>query len=350
MRIVGLDILRSVAILLVLFRHSQLFSSPLYDFGWLGVDLFFVLSGFLVSGLIFKEYKKRNKLNIKRFLLRRGFKIYPAFYIFLVGSIIIEHYRDGFIPTFPDLLGEVFYLQSYLSHIWTHTWSLAVEEHFYLGLALISFIAYKTRTLGKKQLVISTLIALIVLSFCMRLSISYPHRNEPFFSFMATHLRSDGILIGVLIAYLYHFTEFFKFFTKWRWAFLIVSIGLMAPGFYYVGGGYFMNTAGLSLVNLGFGILTLFSLSSPIADRFESKFPSLKLLSKPIILFFTLVGKHSYSIYLWHIACRNFMNDSLHYGPNMNSLIFFILSISVGVILSIIIERPFLKLRQRYVP
>ena len=344
MRIVGLDILRSVAILLVLFRHSQLFTNPLFDFGWLGVDLFFVLSGFLVSGLIFKEYKKRNKLNIKRFLLRRGFKIYPAFYIFLIGSIIIEHYRDGFIPTIPDLLGEIFYLQSYLSHIWTHTWSLAVEEHFYLALALFSFIAYKTRTLGKKQLDISTLIALIILSFCMRFYVSYPHRNEPFFSFMQTHLRSDGILIGVLTGYLYHFTSFFAYFSKYRWAFLIISVGLMLPGFYYEGGGYFMNTAGLSLVNLGFGLLTLFSLTN-----FDIQSDPLKQVSKPIVFFFTLVGKHSYSIYLWHIACRNFMNDNLNYGGNWNSLIFFILSISVGVALSLIIERPFLKLRERYV-
>lgn len=343
MRIVGLDILRSVAILLVLFRHSQLFTNPLFDFGWLGVDLFFVLSGFLVSGLIFKEYKKRNKLNIKRFLLRRGFKIYPAFYIFLAGSIIIEHYRDGFVPSIPDVLGEVFYMQSYLSHIWTHTWSLAVEEHFYLTLALFSFIAYKTRTLDRTKLVIPILIGLIVLSFCMRFYVSYPHRNEPFFAFMATHLRSDGILIGVLIGYLYHFTSFFTFFTKWRWAFLLASVALMAPGFIYVAGGYFMNTAGLSLVNLGFGILTLFSLTS-----FEIKSTELKQLTKPFVFFFTMVGKHSYSIYLWHIACRNFMNDNLTYGPNVNSFIFFAISIAVGVALSLIIERPFLKLRDRY--
>lgn len=344
MRIVGLDILRSVAILLVLFRHSQLFTNPLFDFGWLGVDLFFVLSGFLVSGLIFKEYKKRNKLNIKRFLLRRGFKIYPAFYIFLVGSIIIEHYRDGFIPTIPSLLGEVFYLQSYLTHIWTHTWSLAVEEHFYLAIALFSFIAYKTRSLEKRTLVISSLIGLLILSFCMRYSISYPHRNEPFFSFMQTHLRSDGILIGVLCGYLYHFTSFFQFFTKWRWAFLIISAMLMMPGFFYEGGSYFMNTAGLSIVNLGFGILTLFSVS-----HFNISSTTVKQLFKPFVFFFTLVGRHSYSIYLWHIACRNFATDNLHFGANWNSLIFFIMSISVGVILSLIIERPFLKLRDRYV-
>ncbi len=345
MRIVGLDILRSVAILLVLFRHSQLFTNPLFDFGWLGVDLFFVLSGFLVSGLIFKEYKRRNKLNIKRFLIRRGFKIYPAFYIFLAGSIIIEHYRDGFVPTIPDLLGEVFYMQSYLSHIWTHTWSLAVEEHFYLSLALFSFIAYKTRTLDRKKLVIPVLIGMIILSFCMRFYVSYPHRNEPFFSFMETHLRSDGILIGVLIGYLYHFTSFFNFFSRWRWAFLLVSFAMMAPGFMYVGGGYFMNTAGLSLVNLGFGILTLFSLTN-----FETSSHTLKKALNPFVFFFTMVGKHSYSIYLWHIACRNFMNDNLTYGPNINSVIFFAISISVGVALSLIIERPFLKIRDRYAP
>jgi len=345
MRIVGLDILRSVAILLVLFRHSQLWTNPLYDFGWLGVDLFFVLSGFLVSGLIFKEYKRREKLNIKRFLLRRGFKIYPAFYIFLAGSIIIEHYRDGFVPTIPDLLGEIFYLQSYLSHIWTHTWSLAVEEHFYLTLALFSFIGYKTRTIERKKFVIPFLIGLIILSFCLRFNVSYPYRNEPFFAFMATHLRSDGILIGVLIGYLYHFTSFFAFFSKYRWMFLLVSFALMAPGFVYPAGGYFMNTVGLSTVNLGFGILTLFSLTN-----LEIPVPAVRKAFNPIVLFFTMIGKHSYSIYLWHIACRNFMNDYFTYGANINSILFFALSIAVGVGLSLIIERPFLKIRNRYVP
>jgi len=77
MRIKGLDFLRGIAILLVLFRHNPLGNNIFYHFGWLGVDLFFVLSGFLVSGLLFTEYKKRGEVRIKRFLIRRGFKIYP---------------------------------------------------------------------------------------------------------------------------------------------------------------------------------------------------------------------------------------------------------------------------------
>lgn len=340
MRIVGLDILRSFAILLVLIRHGQMTQNPVYDFGWLGVDLFFVLSGFLVSGLIFKEYKKRGKLNIKRFLVRRGFKIYPPFYIFLIGSIVIEHYRDGFVPTWQTFLGEALYMQSYLRHIWSHTWSLAVEEHFYLGLALISFIGYKLQLISKKQLVIGSLLFLIVASFFLRVATSYPHRFEPFYGFMQTHLRSDGILIGVLISYLYHFTTFFAFFEKRRWFFIALAIPLLLPGFIYHGGSYEMNTFGLSTVNLGFGIITLFALT---------KFPTVRFQAfiQPIISFLCLIGKHSYSIYLWHIACRNLMNDHFHFGATWNSYLYFALSIFVGIVLSLIIERPFLLLREK---
>src|SRR6185295_15310789 len=87
----GLDVLRGVAVLLVLFRH---FDTPpeelmhpvravvmwLNRVGWIGVDLFFVLSGFLVSGLLFEEYERHGTLRVGRFLVRRGFKIYPGFY------------------------------------------------------------------------------------------------------------------------------------------------------------------------------------------------------------------------------------------------------------------------------
>jgi len=74
----SLDMLRGVAVLLVLGRHMDgagIWSSA----GWCGVDLFFVLSGFLISGLLFTEFKKTGTIDVKRFWIRRGFKIYPAF-------------------------------------------------------------------------------------------------------------------------------------------------------------------------------------------------------------------------------------------------------------------------------
>ena len=86
-RIRDLDFLRGLAIIGVLLRHSA-FENIFARAGWAGVDLFFVLSGFLVSGLLFREYKKTGTVRIGRFLIRRGFKIYPTFYIFLIVSFI----------------------------------------------------------------------------------------------------------------------------------------------------------------------------------------------------------------------------------------------------------------------
>ncbi len=89
MRLKHIDFLRGIAVILVLFRHHA-FINNTHNAGWIGVDLFFVLSGFLVSGLLFREYIQHQKINAKLFLIRRGFKIYPLFYLALLITIIIE--------------------------------------------------------------------------------------------------------------------------------------------------------------------------------------------------------------------------------------------------------------------
>jgi len=92
-RIFELDLLRGIAIILVSYRHTVLrpyclgTGSPipalLWQFGGSGVDLFFVLSGFLIGNLLFKEYIKTSSINIGRFIIRRGLKIWPSYYFFL---------------------------------------------------------------------------------------------------------------------------------------------------------------------------------------------------------------------------------------------------------------------------
>jgi peptidoglycan/LPS O-acetylase OafA/YrhL len=84
MRNERLDILRCIAILLVFGRHGFIYGTWM-NVGWAGVDLFFVLSGFLISGLLFNEYQKTGEISLKRFYLRRGFKIYPAFWAMLTA-------------------------------------------------------------------------------------------------------------------------------------------------------------------------------------------------------------------------------------------------------------------------
>jgi len=137
-RLRELDFLRGIAILLVLLRHGNLFDSTT-NIGWIGVDLFFVLSGFLVSKLLFKEYSRFGNIEPKRFLIRRGFKIYPIYFLFYIPYLILR-YPD--IKTMP-LLGDLLFIQNYVygwGYAFGPSWSLAIEEHFYFGFALLFFI------------------------------------------------------------------------------------------------------------------------------------------------------------------------------------------------------------------
>src|SRR5688572_30062087 len=118
MRLLSIDILRGLAIILVLFRHFGIVE-VLGKIGWSGVDLFFVISGFLVSGLLFREFQSTGEIKPMRFLIRRGFKIYPPFYFFLAFTVAkaflvflsgIEG-NKGF--NLKALLAEIFFVQNY---------------------------------------------------------------------------------------------------------------------------------------------------------------------------------------------------------------------------------------------
>src|SRR4051812_14302006 len=94
-RSIGLDLLRFLAVLMVIVSHLVMEPIPaswmpylqyVVGYGTAGVNLFFVLSGFLVSGLLFNEFKQRGDISIKRFYARRAWKIYPAFYLFIVST------------------------------------------------------------------------------------------------------------------------------------------------------------------------------------------------------------------------------------------------------------------------
>jgi peptidoglycan/LPS O-acetylase OafA/YrhL len=340
MRIARIDFLRGIAIILVLFRHGDIEDNLLGRFGWLGVDLFFVISGFLVSGLLFKEYIDTGKIRINRFLFRRGFKIYPSFYFFMMVMFLIEWFRSGAVYPWKNILAECVYLQNYFAGIWTHTWSLAVEEHFYFSLAIAMLISSRTAILSYRKTVISFLLLLLLVSFLLRFYISYPHRDE-IFTFTQTHLRSDGLIIGVLASYLYHYTDFYNSLARWKTSLFFLALLLVLPGLYFEGGSVFMNTIGLTAANLGFGIL--------IALAAEGTNNNGVIKNKVAMLPFKLIcfiGINSYSIYLWHLAAMDLANKIT--GPHnlFHFYIFFLLSVTIGVVLSYSIEKPFLKLRE----
>jgi peptidoglycan/LPS O-acetylase OafA/YrhL len=342
MRKINLDILRGLAVIFVLFRHSDLSDYNLMKhFGWLGVDLFFVLSGYLISNILFTEYKKKQSINVSRFLIRRSFKIFPPFYIFMAITLLIYGYQGKLDFKWYQYLSETFYFQSYLPRIWLHTWSLAVEEHFYFSFVIIIILLLRKKLLENIQIIISTLVFLLILSFVMRLITSYPHRHDEFYGFMYTHLRSDGILIGILISYMLNFTEIKPLLIQYRMALLPVCFLLILPGFIFAGGSFFMNTLGLSLVNIGFGILITLSLIS--GDLIDNHFPFLNILLKPI----AIIGEKSYSIYLWHMNAQEMIYSLVSLDSYTITSLYILFSILLGIIMWYLVEKPFEYIRDK---
>ena len=317
-RLPQLDTLRGIAVILVLFRHHWVGIDWLQKVGWVGVDLFFVLSGFLVSGLLFSEYKRDGKARPGRFLIRRGFKIYPMFYASILLTLFLSPLPQE------QVLAEVFFLQNYLEGFWGHHWSIAVEEHFYLVLALLS------AWLAPKRI---ATVGVLVLIACLVLRVFFD-------GVAATHVRADSLFFGVLISYVHHFYglgSIYEQYKRWIWALCPLPF-IVASLFNF----YDMTPHGFTLIYMGFGALLVGALHS----RFE-----LAPLS--------WVGKYSYGIYLFHLYMIEFVVGRDYFFQKsrefsiwafVSFLIFFAGSIVLGVTASHLIELPFLKLRDALFP
>lgn len=348
----NLDIVRAVAVLMVIFNHlpeppahSNVVLSAFVAFfharGALGVDLFFVLSGFLVSGLIYQEHKTSGTVNVGRFLVRRGFKIYPAFYVFIFITILLRLRAGDTIGT-TAVVSEVLFVQNYGGHVWSHTWSLAVEEHFYLLLAgLVLFLTRGRRREPFKSIpklfIITTVLVLTarIITLWERPYSVYTHR-------FPTHLEIDSLFFGVVIAYYYHLVIGFReFMERYLWAVYVVAIGC------FVGGGLLVNqwasyVGGHVLTYAGFGGVVIAAVVTPVRAE-------VRKLLHPI----AWLGRHSYSIYLWHTAVLVF--GTLVEERLLGRRLFFsevligytVAALAVGSFMAIVLEWPVLRLRDR---
>jgi peptidoglycan/LPS O-acetylase OafA/YrhL len=195
-RNLSLDVLRGIAVLLVLGRHFG--SAPWSPIGWWGVDLFFVLSGFLISGLLFQDYNNLGRIRLGHFWIRRGWKIWPAFFVYLVTARFFLKLCGIRTEGHPVLVSSLFlsdYFHDHLGPFFGHTWSLSVEEHFYLLLPVALIF------LSRNQFAAVPYISLAALVVCPVLRWMAPLEIADY----ATHTRIDGLLAGVGLGYLYHF-------------------------------------------------------------------------------------------------------------------------------------------------
>jgi peptidoglycan/LPS O-acetylase OafA/YrhL len=375
-RLIQLDVLRGVAILLVLGAHyvidprtAGLLRIPaimLARFGGAGVDLFFVLSGFLVGGLLMREMKVYGKLDVKRFLIRRGFKIWPVYYLYLLVAavMLVASGANYEVSNWKMLLPYVFSLQNYnifhLSYAGPmfagHTWSLAVEEHFYLLLPLFLLLLVRG---GVKRLAWIPWIAigLDVVCLLMRLRlVGQPF--QPWVHQMPTHLRIDSLFTGVVLAYWYHFRpDITARLVQYRPLLAAAGLVLIAPMVALpLAEKVFVRTFGMTCLSVGFACLLTVFVTTPVGEGALGRWFHSRTART-----LAFVGGFSYSIYIWHLdlvmsPIQHQVKAGLLAGLPPTArwfvvmLIYAVAAILLGIVLARLTERPSLLLRDKLFP
>jgi len=319
----SLDVLRGVAILLVLGRHF-----PYYDLwtrgGWIGVDLFFVISGFLISGLLFSEYKGTGAISFLRFFTRRGFKIYPPYYAFLLLTLPFTIDR----LTWADLT----FMQSYFTGFWGHGWSLSVEEHFYIILPLSLMLSQLLCPRSEFRWVPYALPVLIALCLAMRAEVGPGATTRQVID--PTHLRIDALFAGVTLGWFFHFKRE-SFRSAARKIYLLpCGIVLSSSAFFVDQSSFWVYTVGLTANLMGFACVVMWAVEHPVLGGL-----------KPI----AMIGTFSYSIYLWHWPLWQIVEGSL--GVTRTGFWAYVFaSIATGIMMAKAVEVPSLRFRDRVFP
>jgi peptidoglycan/LPS O-acetylase OafA/YrhL len=291
---------------------AQAFAAAWCRGGWVGVDLFFVLSGFLIAGLLFREYDQYGTISLRRFFIRRGLKIYPAFYVFFLLTLLGRWLRGEILMRRP-VVSEALFIQNYGGALWGHTWSLAVEEHFYFLLPLVLLFMARRRASGN------------------------PFRTLPYWV--------AGICTTLLLLKLANACYYPEQIARsYQIPLLVIGIGLFIPAFFIeLNGSFFLHTLGLSCSYLGAGMILsvslLYSMSSGVV------FQALNF-----------VGARSYSIYLWHVLTGMWLiawvkqQVTAPVTPWFWIGLFVISCVVVGSVFAWIVEYPVLRLRDRLCP
>jgi peptidoglycan/LPS O-acetylase OafA/YrhL len=205
----GLDLLRALAIVMVVIYHAALFGFKLPGrvdrFGWIGVDLFFVLSGYLIGGQLLAPLARDRRINLGRFFARRALRIMPAYFVVLAIYFLLPPWRE-----YPEMSQPLWKFLLSVQNIalhggtaFSHAWSLAVEDQFYLALPFLLLFLYR-----RPRAVIIIPCLIILGGILLRTFLAYRNLGEngvEFRGFQAwiyypTWTRLDPIVYGVVLA------------------------------------------------------------------------------------------------------------------------------------------------------
>jgi Predicted acyltransferases len=356
----GLDTLRAVAILVVMLYHLNTFSllpdalNPVASVGWAGVDLFFVLSGFLIGSQLLKPYLSGAAPSLKEFYARRAYRILPAYLTVLFLYLTVPLWRESpglYAPwQYLTFTWNLLLLHYPESRAFSQVWSLCVEEHFYLCLPLLLLVFMRRPAVWKTVLVV---LAIVLGGIALRAWLLYHVILKPDASpvsmmryiYYPTYSRLDGLAMGVSLAILRTFRPSWWSRIARHGNLLLVCGAVTVVGALRLCNFDYPSTDlpasilfAFPALAIGFGLMV----ASAVCDRsiLKRRIPG----AGPLAIL-------AYSLYLTHKSVAHATHQLLPRWtaqPDWRSAgIYFVACLGVASLLYFAVERPFLKLRYR---
>ena len=352
----SIDSLRALAVLAVIIYHVDVNYLP---GGFLGVDLFFVLSGYLISSLIIKEYRKTGSLNLYNFYIRRARRLLPAVYFMITVGLVVmvlfnevllrkSHLDAIFGYIYSSNWWYIFHKLDYFDSFgaqspFKHLWSLAIEEQFYMIFPLLFLLVNRkkkskdgTYKLNKNFLyVVLGLILVSLIAHILLFDINNISRI-----YFGTDTRAFSLLVGVVGAILYPMERLHaKVTPQQNMIYSVVSLVSIATLITVM---IYTSEYNTLLYRGGFLLVAILGLIVIISSGKQHTLMSRLLSFKPIVF----IGKISYSLYLWHFPVLVLTTPVSEIGnPN---IIFVILRVILTFILAtasyVFVETPIRKL------
>lgn len=340
-RISSIDIFRSIAILSVVIYHYK----EWLPYGYLGVSLFFVISGFLIGNILLKEFIEHGTIQYFKFILSRGFKIWPSYYAFLILGNILAYLLyakiapENVIPL-NDMPRYLFFYKNFIGNqyhwCFEHVWSLCVEEHFYLALP-ISFIfigCIKWNRLSQKRILLVSLSIMIILSILFR-TILLLYFSSSINTYESTFVRIHELLFGVLLSWLFMFYK--DHCGKIKKIILLFFLGLIIFIISILLNSYCQSKYYTTYL---FPILIPVSFCFMLIGTYYINFSNLKWLR--------VIAYYSYNWYLWHTLFVIFIIKNIH-NSYIGFIIYLLSTFTMAVLTTTLIEERFLTKRKVFI-
>jgi peptidoglycan/LPS O-acetylase OafA/YrhL len=353
----GLDLLRALAIIVVVIYHAALFGfklpSRIDRFGWIGVDLFFVLSGYLIGGQLLAPLARGNKINLGRFLARRALRIMPAYFVVLAVYFLLPSWRE-----YPDMSQPLWKFLLSIQNIalhggtaFSHAWSLAVEDQFYLVLPFLLLFLFRR---PRAAVIVPCLLVVGGIGLRAFLAAQNPSvdgsvsfRGFQAWIYYPTWTRLDPLVWGVALAAIERFRP------KWWQGLMNSAIWLWLPGLaliiyaLWLGESDYLTVTAcvwqFPLIALGMAMFLICAVSPRLFFR------------RVAIPGAAFIASIAYSTYLIQKIVIHFVEQFCNSHNIALTSVLALLGVEIAVyaaaaLLFLTIERPFLQLRHRIAP